>query len=101
MKLFPGGHPGFRAGVTVSTVGQGTVLHSTVQGQTSPGQPQPSYPADFSNYGPMYSSYYQAHKQAAAMAGGGAGTSARSSPYPRNMYSPASCYQNFQASHNT
>ena len=46
-----------------------------------------AYPADFSNYGPMYSSYYA--KQAQAMAG-----QARASPYQRAMYSPtSSCYQ--------
>jgi hypothetical protein len=48
-----------------------------------------AYPADFSNYGPMYSSYYAKQAQQAMAAG-----QARGSPYQRNMYSPgAPCYQ--------
>ena len=48
-----------------------------------------AYPADFSNYGPMYQSYYAKQAQQAM-----ATQQARSSPYQRNMYSPNSaCYQ--------
>ena len=47
-----------------------------------------TYPADFSNYGPMYSSYYAKQAQQAMVAG-----QARGSPYQRSMYSPSPCYQ--------
>ena len=47
-----------------------------------------TYPADFSNYGPMYSSYYAKQAQQAMVAG-----QARGSPYQRSMYSPTPCYQ--------
>ena len=48
-----------------------------------------TYPADFSNYGPMYSSYYAKQAQQAMVASG----QARGSPYQRSMYSPTPCYQ--------
>ena len=88
MKLFPGGHPmsGMNHGAA-----PGNLLRPSGALQTPGGVPQ-SYPADFSNYGPMYSSYYA--KQAQAMASNN--PSARTSPYQRNMYSPSACYQNFQ-----
>ena len=76
MKLFPGSAPS-----TPLLRPQG---HTPLSAQT--------YPADFSNYGPMYNSYYS--KQ--AMVGM---ANSRSSPYQRNMYSPTNpgqCYNNFQ-----
>ena len=48
-----------------------------------------TYPADFSNYGPMYSSYYAKQAQQAMVASG----QTRGSPYQRSMYSPTPCYQ--------
>ena len=90
MKLFPGGHS--MSGM--NPAGPSSNLLRPAGPLQTPGVPQ-SYPADFSNYGPMYSSYYA--KQAQAMAVSGSNNpSARTSPYQRNMYSPSACYQNFQ-----
>ena len=76
MKLFPGGLPGgpSMTGMTPPVshhqpASQANLFRATTN---SPGSLQaagapggPTYPAEFSNYGPMYSSYYA--KQAQAM----------------------------------
>lgn len=89
MKLFPG-HPataGHPPPPSTSASPSGTLLRPPASGLQSPSLPQ-TYPADFSNYGPMYSSYYAKQAQQAMVAG-----QARGSPYQRSMYSPTPCYQ--------
>merc|ERR1719244_2242108 len=85
MKLFPGG-PHAMAGMT----GSSPLVRTPGFGSQS--LPHQTYPADFSNYGPMYSSYYAKQAMAAQQsAGGQVNHPARTgSPYQRNgMYSPS------------
>ena len=74
MKLFPGGCPSM-TGMTgpashhqpASPANLFRASNNTPGSLQAPGGPGgPTYPAEFSNYGPMYSSYYA--KQAQAMA---------------------------------
>ena len=73
MKLFPGGCPSM-TGMTPPVSHQASspanlfrATNNSTPGslQTTGGAGGPTYPAEFSNYGPMYSSYYA--KQAQAM----------------------------------
>ena len=72
MKLFPGGPtmtgmtpPGSHQPASPANLFRAaTNTAGSLQNTGGPGAP--SYPAEFSNYGPMYSSYYA--KQAQAMA---------------------------------
>ena len=108
MKLFPPGSGCSMTSSSTMTPASGS-SPSPPNLFRSPGTPASlphavgqSYAAEFSSYGPMYSSYYA--KQAQVM--GANNTGSRSSPYHRNMYtaahaghtSPAataaSCYQN-------
>ena len=73
MKLFPGGCPSMTSmtSMAASASHQSASSPANIFRATNtpsglhPGLPQ-SYPAEFSNYGPMYTSYYA--KQAQAMA---------------------------------
>ena len=74
MKLFPGGCPPSMAGMTPPVSQQaGSPANLFRATNSSAGSLQgsgiagggPTYPAEFSNYGPMYTSYYA--KQAQAM----------------------------------
>ena len=64
MKLFPGGCPGPMSPmtpVTHQTSTQANIFRGSGAGSVPVGAgalQQSMYPADFSNYGPMYSSYY-------------------------------------------
>jgi len=103
MKLFPGGCPGSMSPmtpVTHQTSTQANIFRGSGAGSVPVGAgalQQSMYPADFSNYGPMYSSYYA--KQAQVMAANN--PSSRTSPYQRNMShypgTQSPCYQNFQS----
>ena len=69
MKLFPGGCPTM-AGMSSTTQPSSTNIFRTTNtpGSLHPGPVPQNYPAEFSNYGPMYSSYSMYAKQAQAMA---------------------------------
>ena len=64
MKLFPG------PGMSSTTQASSTNIFRTTNtpGSLHPGPVPQNYPAEFSNYGPMYSSYSMYAKQAQAMA---------------------------------
>ena len=107
MKLFPGMPQSPMSSVPMSAPGSSSPPgpgHNIFRGS---GLQHSSYPSEFSNYGPMYSSYYAKTAQAMAQANC---PSARTSPYqragavtgagamthyPAHPGAPPSCYQNF------
>ena len=107
MKLFPPGSGCSMTSSSTMTPASGS-SPSPPNLFRSPGTPASlphavgqSYAAEFSSYGPMYSSYYA--KQAQVMAANS--PISRTSPYQRNMaahaqysvHQPSTCYQNYQA----
>ena len=110
MKLFPGSMSGMTPAVSHQSSSSSSSVSPTPNifragaGAGSGGsslQQSGVYPGDFSNYGPMYSSYYA--KQAQVMDANS--PISRTSPYQRNMaahahysvHQPSTCYQNYQA----
>ena len=107
MKLFPG-MPGSMPG-SASMPAPASSSPPASNLFRGPSLQHSSYASEFSNYGPMYSSYYAKTAQAMAQAncpssrtspyqrgvsgaGGGAGAMAHYSAHPA---APPSCYQNF------
>ena len=116
MKLFPGMPQSPMSSVSMSAPTPGSSSpplgpgHNIFRGS---GLQHSSYPGEFSNYGPMYTSYYA--KTAQAMAAQANCPTARTSPYqrgggslqgamahyPAHPGAPPSCYQNFAGAGST